>query len=129
MSVDGYIRRLAREYRVPGMGAEDVEQECRIAAWQAPDHARLAARRQVFDLLRVALRKPMFVEIVEVAAPDTVADVVDARERLRCILAEPRTANEREALRRVLRGEPVETGNNGKALSVALWRLRQKLAA
>ena len=50
----------------------------------------------------------------------------DMRERLRAVLAAARTGNERAALARVMRGEPI--ARHEKALQVALWRLRRKLA-
>ena len=64
---------------------------------------------------------------IELEAPDTVADVVDARDRLRAVLAVALTENERAALARVMRGEPI--ARHEKTLQSALWRLRRKLAA
>ena len=77
--------------------------------------------------MKAAQRRPRFAELVEVAAPDTVVDVIDARDRLRAALAAAGTENERAALARVMRGEPIR--RDEKALGVALWRLRQKVAA
>ncbi len=66
-------------------------------------------------------------ELSSVEAADTLADVVDARDRLRAALAAARTENERAALVRVLHGEPITRSE--KALQIALWRLRRRLAA
>ena len=125
---DRYHLWLARHFYAHGYAAEDLYQEARLAAWLAPSGLeRLAARRRVIEVVRSARRRPQLVAEVELEASDTLADVVDARDRLRAVLATARTENERAALARVMRGEVI--GREEKSLQSALWRLRRKLAA
>ncbi len=98
MSVDAYCRWLSRFFFADGHEAEDIFQEASLAAWCAPAGLeRVAARRRVLDVVKAAQRRPRFAELVEVAAPDTVVDVIDARDRLRAALAAVGTENERAA--------------------------------
>ena len=101
-----------------------------VRSWRRPARrasGRVARRRRVIEVVRSAQRRPRLVAEVELEAPDTVADVVDARDRLRAVLAVALTENERAALARVMRGEPI--ARHEKTLQSALWRLRRKLAA
>ena len=119
---------MSRYFYAPGCDADDLFQEARLAAWLAPHGLeRVAARRRVLDVVRAARRRPRLVAPVELEAPDNVNDVVVTRERLRAVIAAARPGNERAALVRVLRDEPIT--RDEKALQVALWRLRQRLAA
>ena len=131
MSADErYYRWLGSYFFAAGYDREDLVQEARIAAWLAPSGlGRVAAKRRVLDVVKAAQRRPRLYELVEAEAPGTVEDVVVMRERLREVIASVRNDSEREALRRVFRGEPLEVGRDGKALSVALARFRQRLAA
>lgn len=125
---DGYCRWLGSYFYAEGYDRDDICQEAMLAAWLAPSGLeRVAARRRVLDILKAARRRPRFVELVEVETPDNVVDAVDARDRLRAVLAAARTENERVAIARVMRGEPI--ARDEKALQVALWRLRRKVAA
>ncbi len=128
MSADPYCRWLSRYFYAPGCDADDLFQEARVAAWRAPAGLeRVAARRRVIDVVRSARRRPEFASEVELEERDSVADVVDARDRLRAVFAAAMTENERAALARVMRGEPIRRDEH--ALQTALWRLRRKLAA
>ena len=124
--IDGYCRWLSRFFFADGHAAEDLFQEARLAAWLAPAGLeRVAARRRVIDVVRSARRRVELASEVDVEVQDTVLDVVVARERLRAVLAAARTENERAALARVMRDDPI--ARHEKALQVALWRLRRKV--
>ena len=123
-----YVGWLSSYFFAQGHDRDDLAQEARIAMLRAPAGLeRVAARRRVIDVVRSARRRPVLVEAVELETPDNVVDVVDARDRLRATLAAAQTENERAALLLVMRGEPI--ARHEKALQVALWRLRRKLAA
>ena len=125
VNIDAYCRWLARFFYAHGYDAEDLFQEARLAAWLAPRGLeRVAARRRVLDVMRSARRRPLLVAPVELEAPDNVDDGVVARERLRAVIAAARPGNERAALVRVLRDEPIT--RHEKVLQVALWRLRRQ---
>lgn len=136
MSIEGYCLWLASRFFAPGVDREDLAQEARIAAWLEPEHPRLAARRQVLDVVKRETlagefrteRRPELVPLDEhLETRDNVADLVEARANLRAILCAPRNANERTALGRRLRGEPIR--RHEKALDIAWFRLRERLAA
>ncbi len=129
MTNDGYFRWLSRFFFASGMDSDDLYQEARLAAWLAPEHPRLAARRQILDLVKIANRRS-FDSVPDRLAtvPDRTADVVDlveARERLRAIFDLP--PNEQRAIGRVIRGEPIRRSE--KALQSSLVRARRRLAA
>ena len=71
-------------------------------------------------------RAPGHSEAVELETPDNVVDIVDAHDRLRAALAAAGAENERAALGRVMRGEPIARREGAQ---VALSRLRRKVAA
>jgi hypothetical protein len=128
MTHEPYFRWLASYFYAPGYDHDDMLQEARIAAWLAPGHERRAARSRLVDIVRrETLRRPQFVELRDVSATGDVIDLVDARDRLRAVLAAPLTVNERVAVGRAIRGVPI--CRSEKALGVALWRARRKLAA
>ena len=124
MSVDSYCRWLSGYFFVAGLDMDDLYQEARIAAWLAPGHERTAARRRILDLLKMSQRRPRLCVLHDRHA---VPDPLEGRERLRLIVDAPRTDNERVAVGRALRGEPI--GRHEKALQVALIRVRERLAA
>lgn len=127
MTIDDHCRMLSRFYFVAGMDADDIYQEARLAAWLAPAGLeRMAARRQVYDLMKIGQRR-RFDALGErdVASHVDVVDIVDARERLRAIMAMPWTPLQRRALGRRIRGE----GNTEKQLDNAWFAVRRKLAA
>ena len=125
--LEPYVRFLATYFFVAGMDAEDLAQEARLAAWLAPGNERIAARRRILDLLKFAQRRPRFALLVdEPVAPDSIVDLIAARERLRRVLATPLTDRERSALGRAIRGEPIARGE--KAAQGALARARRKVA-
>ncbi len=121
--IDGYCRWLSRHFFVRGHDPEDIFQEARLAAWQAPHCPRVAARRQVLDMVKMANRQPTLVAEVDVPVDD-LFDRVAARDALCRLLATPLTENERAAVGRTLRGDPIR--RHEKGLQVALWRLRRK---
>ena len=130
VNIDAYCRWLARYFFARRATTRRTSnQEARIAAWLAPSGlGRVAARRQVMNVVRRAQRHPRLAPEVEIEVADTVTNVVDARERLRAALAEARTENERTALgshpaRRThrLRGE----GAPGRALAPAAQARRR----
>ena len=124
---DHYCRWLSRFFFAPGYDRDDIYQEALIAMWRAgPDVGRTAARRCVIDLVRRAKRGPRMCALVEAQAPENIADVVDARVRLRAVLDADLSENERTALGRCIRGEPIRRSE--KALGVALWRARRRLS-
>lgn len=125
--IEDYCRWLSRHFFVIGMDPEDVYQEAWLAAWRAPDHPRLAARRQVFDLMKIGQRRRFEPMPHEQRAETDVAETVERRDLLRRILSAPRTPNEREALLRRLHGEPIRRGEH--ALDMAWYRLSARLAA
>lgn len=126
--IDAYCRWLGYFFFAPGYEPEDLAQEARIAAWLAPECPKIAARRQVLDVVKVANRKAVLCELdTEPATTADVVDVVDARERLRGVLAADLTPKMREAIGRVIRGEPIRYEE--KALQGALARARRRLAA
>lgn len=124
---DAYCRWLSRFFYAPGHEPDDLAQEARLAMLRAPHTKRVAARRQVLDVVKVANRRAFYSwEYPEQRAPD-LDDRLNARESLRLILSEPQTENERVAVGRTLRGEPIR--RHEKALQVALGRVRARLAA
>ena len=129
MNVDAYCRWLSRHFYVRGCDRDDVVQEALLAAWLSPNYPRLAARRQVMDMMKVANRRAFdSTEYADIPCRTSdVVDVVAAREHLREVLSSVRTEAEREALGRTIRGEPVDVGADGKRLSVALSRFRRRL--
>ena len=132
MNIDAFCRWLSRHYFVVGMDADDIYQEARLAAWLAPaglEH--IAARRQVYDLMRIGQRRRFDtlghdMESVSRSSSDVV-DIVDARDRLRAIMAAPRTENERTALRHRVSGTPIP--NSAKSVWGAWLRMRDRVAA
>lgn len=127
--VEGHVRFLSSYFYVDGMDREDVEQEARIAAWLAPAGAeRIAARRRIVDLLIASrrLKRGSLVELEDdLVSRIDVLEAVVVRETLRNVLAAPMSEAEREALGRVLRGEPIRRDEH--RLGVAIWRLRRRL--
>lgn len=126
---EGYVRFLGSYFRIDGLDRDDVEQEARIAAHFAPAGLeRLAARRRVIELLRRSRRggRPTFavLEDVHPSSVDVLGSVCD-RETIREAIESTGNGSEREALGRVLRGEPIERSN--KRLGVAIWRFRQRV--
>jgi len=126
MNIEAYCRWLSRFFFAPGHDADDLAQEARIAAWLCPEHPRLAARRQVLDVIKIARRRPQFTKLHDVPSTADVVTLVEARERLRGVLAVS-APREREALGRVLRGEPIR--RHEKALQQALVRARRRLVS
>lgn len=125
MSNDSYYRWLSHYFFAAGYEPEDLYQEARIAAWLAPGHERVAARRQVLDVVKIAGRKAQLAPEIDVSWGGDMVDQVEARERIRVLLrCAPR---EREALGRVIRGEPIR--RNEKALQSSLLRVRRRLMA
>lgn len=124
---ESYIRFLGSYFFVRGLEREDIEQEAWIAVWLAPPGLeRMAARRQVLDLIKMANRRPEFHRFMEDPASHVdVETVVAARERLREVIDAATTPMEKIAVGRAARGEPISRHESG--LGVALWRLRQRL--
>lgn len=124
MSIDAYCRWLSRYFFAVGHDSDDLYQEARLAAWLAePCHARVAAMRQVLDVIKIANRKPLLTEPIDVSCGSDMADRVEAREFLRLLPSLP--PNERQALGRVIRGEPIR--RHEKALQSSLVRARKRL--
>lgn len=124
---EAYCRWLGRYFFAAGHDAEDLAQEARIAAWLAPNHRRIAARRQVLDVLKSAQRRPTAAPLPEgLAAEGDLFELVDTRARLRALRsALPRlSARERGALARVTFGG--ETPYS-KSVETAARRARRKL--
>ena len=124
------MRFLATYFFVAGMDSDDLAQEARLAAWLAPGNERVAARRRVLDLLKFSQRRPRFAAAIEdfrlVDARADVVELVEARERLRSVIAANLTQSERVAVGRRLRGEPIR--RDEKVLDQAWFRARRKLA-
>lgn len=124
--IDPYCHWLARYFFVPGMDADDLFQEARIAAWLAPSAPRTAARRRILDLLKFSQRRPLIHRFDHsIIEPSDVVEIVAARETLRRIVTAPLTRNEAIALGRAARGEPIRRSE--KSLGVAYWRARRRL--
>lgn len=127
--IEAYVRFLGSYFYAEGYDREDIEQEARIAAYLAPAGLeRMAARRRVLDLVKHAQREKRgrLVELErEVASRLDVLEEVVIRETLRDVLSMRMTDSEREALGRVVRGEPI--GRNEPRLGAAIWRLRKRL--
>jgi hypothetical protein len=124
LALERYCRWLAHYFYARGYEPDDLYQEALLAAWLAPGQERVAARRQVLDIVKIASRKPLLVAEVDVSSGGDTIDQVEARERLRSLLRCP--PNERRALGRVIRGEPIR--RHEKALQSSLFRARRRLA-
>lgn len=127
-AIERYISFLGSYFFARGLDREDIEQEARIAVWLAPAGLeRMAARRQVLDLIKIANRKPELHRFMQdPAASIDVERVVAARETLRELIDAAHTPAEKIGLGRALRGEPISRTES--TIGVALWRLRQRLA-
>ena len=93
---------IAPEYRIPGLGTDDVRQEALLALWEAcgdydkakgpfPAFARLVIHRHLRDLLQAATRLKRTAEFdheAEVATPELERTII-ARETLRDALVDP----------------------------------------
>lgn len=127
---------IASEFRIPGLGAEDVDQEALVSLWIAcgsydktkgrfPTFAAIVIRRDLTDLLVRAKRQKRTAETVaDVEIP--ARDEAPGREQLSLIRdALPRlTAKERAALAAHLQGHPTKAS---KSHDSALDRARAKL--
>jgi hypothetical protein len=121
---EGYVRFLGSYFFASGHSREDIEQTARLGMLRG---GRIGARRDVLDLVKVANRRA-FGTLPEHREPTyDLADRLEARERLRSVLHAVRTDNERIAVGRTLRGEPI--GRNEKGLQSALVRFRRRVAA
>lgn len=124
--IDRYCRWLSYYFHVPGLDPDDLYQEACIAAWLAPGHERIAARRQMLDLIKISQRRPRTTRLTaETAVSPDVIDTVITREQLRAVVDAPLTRHEAIALGRAARGEPIQ--RHEKALGVAYWRARRRL--
>lgn len=126
---EGYVRWLGSYFYVDGLDREDVEQEARLAAWLAPAGLeRVAARRRVLDLLKASQRgkrgRAEELDLDRASSSLDVAALVEARLRLAGLLSERLSRSEREAIGRVVRGEPIRRGD--KRLGQALYRFRRR---
>lgn len=133
-SIEGYVRFLSRYFYAPGLDPEDLAQEARLGVLTAPPgRERLVARRRVIDAVKTWKRSedwrssPEFVELDERQASEfDVVEVVATRDRLRRVAAVSLTPVQREAVERVLRGEPYA---HDKRLDNALVAARRKFRA
>ncbi len=126
--IDAYCRWLSRYFFAPGLEPDDLYQEARLAAWLAPKcHARVAARRQVLDVVKIARRKPLLSKEIDVSSPHDTAERVESRELLRAILFHPLPPRERSALDRQLAG--VAIGRAARTEHMARYRAKRRLGA
>ena len=128
MTTEEHCRWLARRFYVIGMDAEDIYQEAVLAAWLADQgYEKRKATQRIYDLMKIGQRR-RFDSIggwdCATHSPDPI-DVIDARDRLRAVLATPLTEVETLALGRRIRGE----GNTSSSLAGAWFRVKTKLAA
>jgi DNA-directed RNA polymerase specialized sigma24 family protein len=128
---EGYVRFLGSFFFASGWEREDIEQEARLAILRAPEvHSRIAARRQVLDVVKVANRRRLYALPVdedgdEHDEPDSydLVEHVLLREELRTVIAAAHTRKERVALGRLIRGEST---SRPKWVDNALVRVRRR---
>lgn len=137
---------VARQYRIPGAGCDDVEQESLIGLWIAArtfrsdrgatfsTFAHLVIHRRLSTLVRLAVSGRHAIltnaaredgDYVQICGGDEPDRVVIARDLLERIIAatETLTATERDALMRAVNDEPIAT----KTEDNARWRARRKI--
>src|SRR5215831_4659166 len=89
-SIEAYCWWLACQFYVVGAEREDIYQEAWIAAWLEPRYPELAARRQVYDMIRKANRRslvPVDDDFLESQpARTSLVDLVDVRAQLRDLI-------------------------------------------
>lgn len=135
---EGIAVRVARDYRIPGLGPDDVRQEARVALWEAtgahdpergafPSFARLVITRRLIDLLRAATLRSFPLDDVE-PEDRTASERLEHRARLARIveLLPELSDTEREAVRDHLHGV---AATESKSHDSALARARRKLRA
>lgn len=131
---EGIAIRVASEYRIPGLGPDDVRQEARVALWEAtgdhdptrgafPSFARLVITRRLIDLLRAATLRVLPLDDVE-PEDRTARERLEHRARLARIveLLPQLSETERQAVCDHLNG-----AKTSKAHDSALYRARRKL--
>lgn len=132
---------VSRDYRFPGADVDDVRQEALIALWDAcrswdPERgpfepfARLVVRSRLMSVLRAHLRvkhevltraEREYMVAADAGVESTLESVLGLRELLEQLPS--LTEGERDALRRIVNGDPIA----GKTDDVQRYRVRRKL--